>query len=58
MIENLGRSRSWRRANVAPDGYASHLLQLVDINRDGRQDIISESCGHKVVSYYENATTE
>ncbi|MGD8238857.1 MAG: VCBS repeat-containing protein [Armatimonadota bacterium] len=55
VLQNLGASRTWKRHNIAPNSYPSHLLQLVDINADGRIDIISEACGHSVIAYYEGA---
>jgi len=57
VLENLGGSSSWNKQNVAPNSFASHLLQMVDVNQDGQMDIISEGCGYSVVSYYENTTT-
>lgn len=57
IMENRGDSVSWAKHNIAPDTYPSHLLQTVDVNQDGRVDILSESAGYKVVSYYENASS-
>jgi hypothetical protein len=56
IYENLSDSTVWEKQNIAPQSYASHQLQTVDINQDGRMDIISEGCGYSIVSYYENAT--
>jgi len=59
VYENTGnrRSPSWSKRNISGDSYASHKLQLADINKDGRLDIISEGCGHKIISYYENRSS-
>ncbi len=46
---------SWEKHNIAPDSYPGHLIQIADINNDGKQDIISEGAGCNIVSYYENA---
>ena len=54
--ENLGGAASWSMTNIAPDSYPSHLLQPVDLNGDGRTDLISEATGTSVVSYYENTS--
>jgi len=35
----------------------ANKLQLSDINEDGRLDIISEGCGYKIISYYENRSS-
>jgi hypothetical protein len=40
----------WRRENVAPDGRPCHLLQLVDVNRDGRLDVVAEGAGFSSVT--------
>jgi len=40
----------WKRENVAPDGAPCHLLQLVDIDRDGRLDVIAEGAGFSSVT--------
>lgn len=56
IFENLGQGLAWRKLNIAPNSFPSHLLQLVDINRDGRMDIISEATGYSVISYFENVT--
>jgi len=49
-----GGSPSFTKHNIAPHSYASHQLQIVDVNQDGLLDIVSEGCGYKIVSYYEN----
>jgi hypothetical protein len=56
VYENTGNSRSpsWNRKNISGRSYASHKLQMSDINLDGKMDIISEGCGYGVISYYEN----
>lgn len=56
IYENLGEATSWSSQNIVPDSFPSHLLQMVDMNVDGRMDIISEATGTSVVSYYENTT--
>ena len=56
VYENLGGATSWSKHSVAPDSYPSHLLQMVDLDGDGRTDILSEATGTSVVSYYENTT--
>ncbi len=56
VFENLGGSISWQLNSIAPNSYPSHLLQMVDINKDGAMDIISEATGTSVVTYYENTT--
>jgi hypothetical protein len=56
VFEKVGTSASWNEQNIAPDSYPSHLLQMVDMNLDGKMDIISEATGTSVVSYYENMT--
>jgi hypothetical protein len=56
IFENQGNSISWKKQNIAPRSYPSHLLQMVDLNQDGRMDIISEATGYPVVTYYENIT--
>jgi hypothetical protein len=59
VYENTGSRRSpfWGKRNISGNSYASHQFQLVDINLDGRMDIISEGCGHKIISYYENRSS-
>jgi len=52
-LENLGRGERWKRHVAEPTGFASHLLQLVDIDGDGRLDAISEATGFGVVTYHE-----
>ena len=56
VYQNKGNKSfpSWRKKHVSEASYASHKLQVVDLNEDGDPDIISEGCGHKIVSYYEN----
>jgi len=56
VYENLGDGLSWREQNMAPNSYASHQLQIADVNQDGKMDVISEGCGYKIVAYYENRT--
>jgi hypothetical protein len=58
VYENTGTpfSPSWRKQDVSGGSYASHKLQMADMNKDGRMDIISEGCGYGIVSYYENVT--
>jgi len=56
VFENLGGSTSWLQHNVAPESYPSHLLQAVDVDGDGREDVVSEATGFSVISLYENTT--
>lgn len=56
VYENLGGAASWTEHSIAPNSYPSHLLQMVDMNVDGRSDILSEATGTSVVTYYENTT--
>ena len=56
VYENQGDALTWLTHNVAPDSYPNHLLQTVDINEDGQMDIIGESSGHSVISYFENSS--
>jgi hypothetical protein len=58
VLENLGNGRSWERHTASPPGFPSHLLQLFDIDGDGRLDSISEATGFKVVSYHERVAPE
>jgi hypothetical protein len=59
VYENTGNNSapSWSKRNISGDSYASHKLQVSDINLDGKMDIISEGCGYKIVSYYENRSS-
>ena len=59
IYQNTGNKRSalWSKRNISGDSYASHKLQVLDINLDGKMDIISEGCGHKIISYYENRSS-
>lgn len=54
ILENLGNAKRWKKHNIAPNSFPSHQLQVVDVNNDGKWDIISEGAGYKVVSYLEN----
>ena len=56
LFENHGQGASWSKRKIVSNAFPSHLLQLVDLNEDGRIDLISEATGHSVVSYYENTT--
>lgn len=56
LFENLPGADDWDKTNIAPDSYPSHQLQVTDVNQDGQWDIISESAGYQVISYYENQT--
>ena len=58
IFENLDNGNAWRKHNIAPKSFPSHLLQLADINQDGKMDIVSESAGYSVISYYENSSPE
>jgi len=44
----------WDKFDIAPFTYPSHQLQIADLNKDGRPDIISEGAGYSVVSYHQN----
>jgi len=55
VFEHIGDI--WEKHNIAPNSYPCHKLQLEDVNQDGQMDILSESAGYQVVSYYENAKT-
>ena len=55
LYRNLGGNPpAWKKINVAPDSYPSHQLQVVDVNRDGKMDILGSGCGFKILGYYEN----
>lgn len=58
VYENTGTSTTpaWKKQNISGNSYASHKLQVDDINEDGKIDIISEGCGYKIITYYENKT--
>jgi hypothetical protein len=58
VFENTGTvsAPSWNKQDISGGSYASHKLQVDDINKDGKIDIISEGCGYKYISYYENQT--
>ncbi|MCA8960438.1 MAG: VCBS repeat-containing protein [Planctomycetes bacterium] len=61
VFENLGSDAgdlAFRQHNVAPNSPPSHLLRLLDIDQDGHLDIISESCGHSVISFFRNRSGE
>ena len=52
--ENLGDGSNWIKWPITTNSYPSHLLKMADVNLDGHLDIISESAGYQVISYYEN----
>lgn len=56
LFENLPGDDSWSKSVLSPNSYPSHQLQLDDVNQDGHWDVISESAGTSVISYYENAS--
>ncbi len=56
MFENLPGADSWSRSTLSPNSYPSHQLLLDDVNQDGQWDILSESAGYSVISYYENTS--
>jgi hypothetical protein len=58
IYENIGTifTPAWNQQDISGPSYPSHKLQAVDINLDGREDIISEAAGYSVISYYENTT--
>lgn len=55
LFENLPGDDSWQESVLSPNSYPSHQLQIDDVNQDGIWDVISESAGTSVISYYENA---
>jgi len=55
LFENLPGDDSWQESVLSPNSYPSHQLRIDDVNQDGMWDVISESAGTSVVSYYENA---
>lgn len=57
IFENKGGSLAWTKHNIVPNSYPSHLLQLVDINNDGKLDIIGEGSGNGNVNYFENRSS-
>ena len=56
LFENLPGVDSWDKSTLSPNSFPSHQLQVTDVNQDGHWDILSESAGYSVISYYENAT--
>jgi len=54
ILENKKNSISWLKHNIAPNSFPSHQIQVVDMNEDGKPDIVSEGAGYGVVSYFEN----
>ena len=56
VFENLGGPDSWALDSIAPNSFPSHLLQMVDLDQNGKPDILSEATGTSVVTYYENTT--
>jgi len=57
LIEQTGNGAGWQMSNIAPNSFPSHLLRQDDVDEDGILDLISESAGHSVISFYENVTT-
>lgn len=57
VFEPSNKSSCWTKHNIAPKSFPSHQLQVIDINKDGRLDIISEGAGYKVVTYFENISS-
>lgn len=57
LFENLPGIDSWNRSTLSPNSYPSHQLQVTDVNEDGHWDVLSESAGHSVISYYENTSS-
>ncbi len=55
LFENLPGADGWQESVLSPNSYPSHQLQIDDVNQDGEWDVISESAGTSVISYYENA---
>lgn len=59
VYENVEKNpQRWRRENISPNSWPSHLLYLVDMNRDGKWDIITEAPKINSISYLENTTTD
>lgn len=60
VYENTGTQflPSWNKQDISGPSYASHKLQMADINNDSRMDIISEGCGYRIVTYFENVTPD
>ena len=57
VFENIGGNPPrWRKQNVSPNSWPSHLLYLVDIDRDGRLDIITEAPKINSMSFLRNVT--
>ena len=57
VFENLGNAQSWNTQNIAPNTYPSHQIQIVDLNEDGKIDLISEAAGYSVITFHENTTS-
>jgi hypothetical protein len=57
LFENLPGADAWARTTLSPHSYPSHQLQVTDVNGDGHWDVLSESAGYSVISYYENASS-
>ena len=51
-----GKPIRWEKINIAPDKRPCHSFLLVDINRDGKLDVIAESSGAPGVLYIENTS--
>lgn len=56
VFENSGSSEDWVLHNVSPNSFPSHLLQMADVDRDKKDDIISEATGFSVISFCRNTT--
>jgi len=56
LFENLAGLDSWDRSTLSPNSFPSHQLQVTDVNQDGHWDVLSESAGYSVISYYENTS--
>lgn len=55
LYRNLGGNPArWEKINIAPNTRPCHSLRVVDINQDGKLDIIAESSGAPGVIYIEN----
>ena len=58
VYENRGTpaAPALTKLDVSGASYPCHQLRVVDLDGDGRLDIIGEGCGTKVISYYENGS--
>lgn len=57
LFENRPGADAWSKSYLSRNSYPSHKLQVTDVDEDGQWDVISESAGYSVISYYENTST-